>query len=219
MQDSMPWTKSRLGLPHHELHPLGDVTLQLGRAPPSVEGWPEGMERPITGACTVLASTTQLSAASPVFRAMFTPNTWLESNPSTRIVPLPDDHPAAMLLLVQIAHLRFLSVRDNLSRFMLYQLAVICDKYDCLELVAPWLQRWVDNHQFGGVYHAGDAFICWTFGLESVFEAIMKKLIMETSWNEEAGVLVRHSARIPYEDEIMPGDALGELTSLYVLYW
>lgn len=193
-------------IPHYELHPLGDVTLHLG----------EPVSPSAFSCCTVLASTTHLSAASPVFRAMFTPNTWSESSfssnadPSTRIVPFPDDDPQVLLILLNIAHLQFLTVPPTLTRRMLYQLAILCDKYDCLTLVAPWLQRWINHHQFGGVYHSGDAFICWTFGLESMFEACMRKLIMETRFDVEAGVLVRGGVVVPSEDEIMPGDALGE---------
>jgi hypothetical protein len=109
------------------MHDFGDVTLLIG---------PEENEQP------VLASIATLRLASPVWKAMFGTR-WAECEASE--IPLPDDDVDAMILVLRIAHLRFheLPGERRLSSKALLNLSIVCDKYDLVRLVRPFLDLYV----------------------------------------------------------------------------
>jgi hypothetical protein len=53
---------------------------------------------------------------------------WTESVAAE--IPFPKDDPEAILTVLRIAHLQFNSIPKIQTRSSLYQLAIICDKYD-----------------------------------------------------------------------------------------
>ncbi|TGO12856.1 hypothetical protein BTUL_0081g00330 [Botrytis tulipae] len=66
--------------------------------------------------------------------------------------PFPDieldfteDNPEALLILLQIAHLKFSNVPSQLPYEVLYHIAILCDQYDCRKLVKPWIQGWLKD--------------------------------------------------------------------------
>lgn len=87
----------------------------------------------------ILVSKTAMSMASPVWKAMFDRQRWTES--SATEIPFPDDDVDAMLIVLLIAHLRFneLPAKEPFELGDLLQLAVVCDKYDLVQPVRPFL--------------------------------------------------------------------------------
>ncbi|KAH6663092.1 hypothetical protein B0J14DRAFT_570617 [Halenospora varia] len=70
-----------------------------------------------------------------------------------------------------IAHLDFASFPATLSLDKLRSLAVLCDQYDCVKLVKPWIQNWLDgaNNNSGEKTTPEDLiFIAWVFGSEAL---------------------------------------------------
>jgi hypothetical protein len=56
-----------------------------------------------------------------------------------------EDDRDALLILLEIAHLKFENIPEKpMSLESLFYLAVLCDKYDCVKLLRPWLFRWYD---------------------------------------------------------------------------
>ena len=53
-----------------------------------------------------------------------------------------DDNPDALLILLNAAHLRYAQVPATLEFQELYDVAVLCDKYDTAQLVQPWIEHW-----------------------------------------------------------------------------
>ena len=51
-----------------------------------------------------------------------------------------EDDADALLLIFRIAHLDFVSVKKKLNIGELYNLAILCDKYDCVHLMKPWVE-------------------------------------------------------------------------------
>jgi hypothetical protein len=125
---------------HYDLDPAGDLTLVIGakfetsRHDTSASDVENDSLDELSG-CTLLVCRRIVSQASPVWRATLTRSVWQES--ATSRIPLPDDDPEAMLVLLQIAHLHFHLVPEQVDRRTLYNLAILCDKYDCVELTRP----------------------------------------------------------------------------------
>lgn len=140
---------------------------------------------------------------------------WKESQLKT--IPLPDDDPEALLLLLQIAHLKFGAIPRTLSFEMLLKLAVLCDKYDVAALVRPYLEGWVEGvkESVNQPGHEGWLFIAWTFGLAGTFTRVAKSLVMSMK-RDDAGALVSAEGR-PLEDGVMmPMGAIGMRFTFHV---
>jgi hypothetical protein len=106
-----------------------------------------------------------------------------EAGASTSKIPLPDDDPDALLLLLRIAHLKFKDLPGRITFRDLYRLAVICDKYDTVGVVRPFWDRYgapfLTHIEEQG--HEEWLYIAWTFGIEDVCLKIVKKLVLETT--------------------------------------
>ena len=179
------------------LHVDGDVRLVVGKA--------GGIQQPIQ------ASKTVMSLASPVWKAMFS-RVWAEHEASE--IPLPDDDIEATLLVLRIAHLQFqdLPKKSKLTLSRLLDLAVICDKYDLVRLVHPfldlnqWAQPWFPIGTVGAQYKPELLFIAWTFGYSREFELLAKHFV--THLRVEAdGTLLFAGQQSP---EHMPPGLLGK---------
>jgi hypothetical protein len=155
---------------------------------------------------SVTASRTVLTILSPVFKAMLAGG-FREAEATISKIPLPDDDPDALLLLLQIAHLKFKDLPNTLSFQNLYQLAVVCDKYDAVGPIRPFWDKYgapfLSNIEEAG--YEEWLFIAWTFGIEDVCIKVMNKLILET--NTTAGILARAGKSL---EPIVPPDAIGK---------
>lgn len=149
------------------LHDDGDVTLVVGKA--------GGVQQPIQ------ASKTTMSLASPVWKAMFS-RVWAEHAASE--ILLPDDDVSATLTVLRIAHLQFqdLPKKGDFSPTSLLNLAVICDKYDLVRIVRPFL----DLHGWASPWFSSNTdvasfpqllFSAWTFGYSQSFESMAKDVL------------------------------------------
>lgn len=125
----------------------------------------------------LLVSSKVLSLASLVFAAMFT-HGFREgenlSSSSPRLIPLPDDDPAALTLLCKILHFRTAHIPTTMEVAALANLAILCDKYDCADCVRPWGMLWLPQW----LPHAGDdgfgelLFITYALDLPDAFSEV-----------------------------------------------
>ena len=154
----------------------------------------------------VATSRAVLTILSPVFKAMLTGG-FREAAATTSEIPLPDDDPDALLLLLRIAHLKFKDLPDTLSFRDLYHLAVVCEKYDAVGAFRPFWDRYGAPHlsYVGEVGYEEWLYIAWTFGIEDVYMKVMSKLVSETCMIEEN--LSRAGRRL---EPILPLYAVGE---------
>lgn len=89
------------------------------------------------------------SLSSPVFLAMFgaisrfkeATNMTLDHD-GVQSVSFEDDNFVAMTIVVRIIHLRSDQVSSRLEFEQLYQLAMICDKYDLKRCFGPGINVW-----------------------------------------------------------------------------
>lgn len=95
-------------------------------------------------AIRLLCSSTCLRHGSPVFRAMFRPDTFAEgenlSSDSPRVVPLPEDDPKAMKKLCEILHLQVTDEQLDITKTVpfLADFAIVVEKYQCQQAAATW---------------------------------------------------------------------------------
>ncbi|RPB09143.1 hypothetical protein P167DRAFT_538761 [Morchella conica CCBAS932] len=107
------------------------------------------------------------------------------------VLPLEDDDPEAMAIVLFALHLQ----NSKLPTFIkekrtIWNMAIICDKYDCTSAFSVWVDGWADGWRRRAFRNSGHGlwlFISWTFGLGDVFTFISKKLILEGYYQTEGG--------------------------------
>lgn len=128
-----------------------------------------------------------MSLASPIWNAMFNPaNGFRESNPNVP-VEFPEDNPDVLLILLRIAHLQFHSLPKSISFAWLRELAVLCDKFDTVGLVQPfiegWLSPWTQLCLEPG--YEDWLFIAWAFGCHHIFESLTTSLVLSSGTDDD----------------------------------
>ncbi|PVH99741.1 hypothetical protein DM02DRAFT_614813 [Periconia macrospinosa] len=151
--------------PTIELSSSADVTLVIGE------------EKQL-----VRASVPALRNASSVWAAMFS-GRWAESDTSE--IAFPDDDIEAMLLVLRIAHIRFNEIpkKEGLSFQLLLDVAFVCDKYDLVHMVRPFLDlhNWAQPYSYPnyeGEGYPAWLFIAWTFGYADSFDRLARDLAL-----------------------------------------
>ncbi|TEY57712.1 hypothetical protein BOTCAL_0207g00040 [Botryotinia calthae] len=123
----------------------------------------------------ILVSSKHMSLASPVFKAMlqggFKEAITLKMTGKLEL-PLPDDDPAAMKILIDMIHgrMKLIPLKINLELFT--KLAILVDKYQCAEITCPYpdiwkntLQDWADSCEEMACWLC----IAWQFELDAEF--------------------------------------------------
>jgi hypothetical protein len=155
----------------------------------------------------VVASKAVLTILSPVFRAMFTRG-FQEAAEGCSEVSLPEDNFEALLFLLRLAHLKFEDLPETLTFPDLYELAVVCDKYDAAGPVKLFLDKYSGPYKIfvSNPWYEEWLFIAWAFGLRETYQSSIKAII----WNSavEDGVLCRSGRPI---EHLLPPHALGKL--------
>lgn len=136
---------------------------------------------------TFQVSSKAMSLASPVWRAMLDPNgPFRESQSDNSEIIFPDDDPEALLILLSAAHLRFQEVPKHLSFERLLNVCVLCDKYDCITLVRPWIFEWKVRQIVPTDWELYEEwlFIAWTMGDEATFKRVGRSMILRATTDE-----------------------------------
>ncbi|KAK6357424.1 hypothetical protein TWF718_001736 [Orbilia javanica] len=95
----------------------------------------------------VLASSTILMIASPYFRALLAPNRFSEGivfQEHKHIeLQMFDEDPAAVITVCNILHLQSRKIPAVLSGDQLAEVAIVLDKYDCVDAAWAWTRLWM----------------------------------------------------------------------------
>jgi hypothetical protein len=94
-----------------------------------------------------------------------------------------DDDSVALLILLRLVHFKTKDTPTKLPYELLLNIAILVDKYDCIDLVRPWVSSWflsveMDSKVQG---HVGWLFIAWVFGREKVFTDLATTLVREVA--------------------------------------
>jgi hypothetical protein len=162
-------------------------------------------------------SSKHLTLASAVFKALlrggFAESRVLEVGLPAE-VRLPDDEPAALLLLLYIIHGQPKKVPKEVSLNTLTHIAVLVDKYELHEVTAAAADAWYDmlerkgmtknKHSLEELYQ----FLCisWVFRWTNMFNSMAHSAMLYS----EGDIAVGKAADLP-----MPANLLGECSKSY----
>lgn len=98
-----------------------------------------------------------------------------------QIVNFSDDDPGALRTLLDIGHLNFHNLPDDRDVPEVFQLAVLCDKYDCIRLLRPWTGKWYTHFDENRDKHdpGKRLFIAWAFGYDEEYKRLSRTLYKE----------------------------------------
>jgi hypothetical protein len=155
-------------IPDQEFDNLGDLTLIVGN-----------------DRIRFKVSSSAIRMSCPAWNAMLT-GPYIESGLSE--ISLPEDSPSALLIILQIIHYKFNNIPKALTLQQMVELAQICDKYDLVSLVGPWLRAWTSPHRKRMVLkdwlmdNVDWFYVAWVFGYEADFKKLtddMTSLIVQ----------------------------------------
>lgn len=126
------------------------------------------------------------------------------------------DDGGALLILLRIAHLQFNENPKNLFLIQLFDIAGLCEKYDCHDLIRPWSGRWITSLRHNvGEWAIGDCrwiYIAWAFGIQDIFQAaalnIIKQVYLSGLDRRPTVRWVRRIDREPMPDRIVGEESL-----------
>lgn len=178
-----------------QIAPSGDLSiLLLGSADASNKGEKVNSEvreiAPNDVQKTFIVSSAVMRLASPVWNTMLDPQGHFMESCSNGEVHFAEDNAAALLLILRIAHLQFREVPEALDLHEMVSLAVVCDKYDTAGLVRPWIKQWEESLKKRSILVEAPGreeylFFAWTFGDFSSYEKIAKRLIYNSTCDNE----------------------------------
>ncbi|KAF8446698.1 hypothetical protein BGX38DRAFT_1192750 [Terfezia claveryi] len=168
--------------------------------------------------------------ASPVIRAMLGPdspfkearNLATSSKAGTPLeVRLEDDDPQAMAVILRILHLQFDLVPTDpatVDEVKLYQMAIICDKYDMQRVLRYWFKLWTGRVPIDGdgpFIIAGPEwlFMAYAFGHETLFTKLSRELILKCEVIND-GRLVLPGIKHPiFDDNFVPESVVDAIAA------
>ncbi|KAH7355413.1 hypothetical protein BKA65DRAFT_582335 [Rhexocercosporidium sp. MPI-PUGE-AT-0058] len=162
-------------------------------------------------AIIALVSSHVLICASPVWKKFLFPPWVAASVPvnSPKQIDCSEDDGVALLIILNIIHLRHKEVLLRLEPDTLLQVAVLCDQYDCAGIVKHWISIWMKETEANLVAKhfvpPQILFVCWVFGLEDNFEALTIKLVMELRTDDEGIWRSKRGWRIVVPDTMPEG--------------
>ncbi|KAE9969229.1 hypothetical protein BLS_005448 [Venturia inaequalis] len=158
--------------------------------------------------------------ASSVWRAMLSRDGQF-SEATQKEVTFPDDNPEAFYLILQVAHLQFTEALKQMNIEDLVEVAILCDKYDTVAIVRPFIPGWVqpflcehtavdcDDCGMGGMligFPAGNEeflTVAWSFGYSNAFRMLSEQLLTTVGTNK-LGQCVTQDGKILEEKKVSP---------------
>lgn len=177
------------------LDSCGDLTLVVG----------EGEKQK-----TFLVSSKAMRLASPVWKVMLDPSGhFRESNPENSQVTFPEDDGVAMQHLLRIVHYHFDCMPKSLLFIEILNLSILCDKYDVVNILKPWLPDWLKGFNWIACKPGNEEslFISWVFQDAHVFKSVAQTLVKESSINK-FGQCITKEGRVLEEN--MPPGVIGK---------
>ena len=145
----------------------------------------------------IRVSSKHLTLASPVFRAMlkvkYKEGLDLCSQGHVEL-PLPDDNPAAFLIILRLIHGQIRKVPRKIDFWMLTELAILVDKYELSETVEMLLDFWLQDLESTipltlNKYLLPWICISWVFKKSEIFNNLTQIAQMESKGLLEANQL------------------------------
>ena len=122
------------------------------------------------------------------------------------VVDLPADDPAALAILVRIAHGHFGEVPRALPIDILYSLTTLTHYYDATQVLIPWVDTWLaavdDIWRDSDVLMPQFLWVTWELGKKVLFKNTARRILTEAP----ASLLRSYG---PSQDLPMPPNIIG----------
>lgn len=163
----------------------------------------------------IRVSSQLLCRASPVFDIMFRASDSSLPRPDTK--QLDGDYHAIVILL-NIIHLRTPKVPTEVTVDMLYKITILSDRYNVAGVFVSWVKTWTDRYDDFTTEPGYERWlaISYVFRLGSVFTEVTKKLVMNSSLDKQSG-LVTVGQYDAFKSGIMPDNVVGMVPLLQIL--
>lgn len=162
--------------------------------------------------------------ASTVWRAMLSREGQF-SEATQKEVAFPDDDPHAFYLILQVAHLQFAKALQQMNLEDLAEVAILCDKYDTVALVRPFIPGWVqpflcehpavdcddceiEETHLGVAGNEEFLTVAWGFGYSNAFRMLSEELLTTVSTNKLGQCVTQHGKIL--EKKYIPPDLIGK---------
>ncbi|KAK0119384.1 hypothetical protein ONS95_010836 [Cadophora gregata] len=156
-----------------------------------------------------MVATQAMVLASPVWEKFIFPP-WSNESSKVKEIDFSGDDGEAMLILLNIAHLQFCYVPNELHYLLLYQIAILCEQYDCHAILKPWLESWLKNEP-NDLYAIGKEewiYIAWAFGRENYFRSKATLLLLHIELHQDGSPFVFYGTKV---SEVMPDKFLENI--------
>ena len=178
-----------------------------------------------------------LCVASPVFRAMLGKHSRfkeasalaaarLRSDSDTTSSParpyevnLADDNPKALAVVLRILHMKTALVPKSATECQLYEVAIICDKYDLAAAVTFWAEQWIallapeESPTPPTVFGHQWLFIAYVFGRVTLFKALTREVILSSTLDESGALLMPAPAGLG-SNEYLPDSIISKFFNI-----
>ncbi|PVH77246.1 hypothetical protein DL98DRAFT_534993 [Cadophora sp. DSE1049] len=121
--------------------------------------------------------------ASPVWHKFLSPP-WMKSDdPPVTEIDFSEDDGAALLILLRIVHYQLPYIPKTVDLMTSYNIAVLCEQYDCLHMISPWVKRWQkclkDNEDQPDFRNAMEhkVYIYWALGDIPSFKRLAMRIV------------------------------------------
>ncbi|MCJ1430818.1 hypothetical protein MMC27_000168 [Xylographa pallens] len=148
----------------------------------------------------IRVSSKHLTLASRVFDSMFKPGFSEGDKLRTQghaDIQLPEDNPAALLILLNLLHGRIRAVPRKINLAMLTELAILVDKYELLEITEMFLDSWLEGMENSIEEEFNDDLLSWicisyAFRKAEIFQRVTKIAQLQSK-----GPIKEHRLPIP----------------------
>ena len=132
------------------------------------------------------------------------------SNTTEKSIDFTEDNAVALLLILQIAHLQFGKLSTQISSEKLLELAKLSDQYQCVGVLKPWIDSWIESAELQGPDWLGKEnwlFIYWVFGRDYEFAQYSYELVFEVELDKSGQYCTEQGNNFP---QISPPDIFGK---------
>lgn len=158
-------------------------------------------------------SSKAMCLVSLVWRAMLDPSGYfMEAQPVKGRVTFPEDDGDTMHLLLCVVHYKFNLIPLGLKYEKLFNLAILCDKYDTVDILYPWLPKWLEDLTAIAIDSGkeGSLFISWVFKDATTFERVAQKLVKEISIDKSGERITRNGRGLEVLEQYIPQGVMSE---------
>ncbi|KAH7040951.1 uncharacterized protein B0I36DRAFT_358178 [Microdochium trichocladiopsis] len=162
----------------------------------------------VVGGAEIVASSSAMMLASPVWGAMLADSFKLTERQTGLTIIKLDGDAKAITLLLDIVHYRFAEVPSTTSLSELYQLSLTIAQYKCEPLIHPWARTWLGLLNLNSANFVSEKdshkalWIAYTLGDEELYKTMLKTLILSLSRNSDGDLSIEASIKLT--DMVLP---------------